>query len=159
MIYQWGGGAHNASIVGLSAQKVGERFERLRAKHGGLTADVILRDARPEGSLLHRAFEWDDKRAATEFRLRQARDLVAAVVTVISEGGESRTIRAFVQIEREGESAYTATADALADPALRRQVLNRAARELELWEHRYRELAELSEVFVAAARVRERVAS
>lgn len=155
LVYGWKPGAR----IGLKAQVVGERLEHLRQKHGGLDAVLVVEDARPPGAPTHEAFEWDDARAAEQYREDQARYLIRSV-TVQQTGEEKPSVRAFVVVNETGaEQTYTSVYVALADEQLRKQVLARALRELQQWEARYQELAELAEVLSAARAARERLAS
>jgi hypothetical protein len=49
------------------------------ARDGRLTPEQVLTDARKKTSPIHDAFEWDDSKAAEQFRLSQARHLIARV--------------------------------------------------------------------------------
>lgn len=144
MVYGWKPGFHPAG----PAQPIGERLEQLRRDHKGLTADVVVRDARPKSSVLHAAFEWDDRKAAEEHRLRQARDLIAHVVILEPETKSQDPIRAFVVVsDTDGDQTYTSIRVAMKDPILRAQVLQRAKRELADWRRRYSELEEFAALF------------
>jgi len=93
MIYQFGETARRYS-QSLDAQKIGERLEQLRQHNNGeLIKTDIIEAARPESSPLHGAFTWDDTKAAHQFRLNEARQLVRAIVTMDDESGEE--VRAF----------------------------------------------------------------
>lgn len=154
MIYQWKHGAHIRGSV--SAQAAGERLEALRQEHGQLTAEIAVEDARPEDAPLHPAFEWDDAVAAENYRLVQAREVIRSVVVVRQDNADANPIRAFVVIGDIGEQEYTSTYVALADPAMRQQVLSRALRELQQWERKYQELEELAGVLSAAREIRQK---
>ena len=52
-----------------------------------------------------------------------------------------------VNVVREDDRSYTSVEDALADPALRAQVVSQAWRELEQWRKRHAELVEFARVF------------
>lgn len=157
MTYEWKIG----SRLTADAQAVGIRLEQLRALHGGhLTAKAVVRDGRRPGSPLEPCFEWDDSRAAEKFREEQARYVLRSIVQVERETDDSepKTFRAFVVVTEGEDEHYTAVTDAMRDPALRQQILQRAFRELDQWRERYREYEELAAVFVAADAARERVA-
>lgn len=153
MIYAWTPG----SRFKPDAQVVGERCERLRKKlKGTLTADAIVDDARNPLSPLHACFEWDDRRAADGFRLDQARNLLRSLVTIVDERAAT-PIRAFVTVvsREEGDDfpasrrAYTSIVDAMANPAMRQQLLAAALNEIKLWRAKYGQLQELSSIFEA----------
>lgn len=58
-----------------------EQMNRLAAleKAGRLTAESLVDDARNPGSPLHELFEWDNERAAHEYRIEQARGIIRTV--------------------------------------------------------------------------------
>ena len=96
MLYEWKAGAR---INGMDPQRVGERLERIRQKHGVLTPTAIVEDARRKTSPLHNGFEWDDKRAAAIYREDRARAIMRCmVVTIQGSGQESTQVRAFVHV-------------------------------------------------------------
>lgn len=72
-------------VKGVPAKAAYAELERIREKRG-ITAKNVLDESRPKNAVLHPAFTWDDKRAAEEHRLWQARQLVRSVVVVSSEG-------------------------------------------------------------------------
>jgi len=146
MVYRW---KDNSPHPKVDAQVVGEHLEMLRSSHGGITARLVVDEAKAEDSPLHEAFQWDDSVAADEWRLQQARQVVNHIVVVMEkDGGEAPTItRAFVVVTQMNAETYTSVAVAMADPGLRAQVVARALRELEAIRKKYAELEELAEVF------------
>jgi hypothetical protein len=138
-------------------QAVGEHLELLKGQaEGDLTPEAVVADAQHDNSPLHNLFEWDDTEAARQHRLHQARNLIGVVVVRYLVDGETepRNIRAFVNLKMEdGGHVYRSTIASLQDPQTRDVVLSGALRELQTFERKYRDLAELSEVFDALARV------
>jgi hypothetical protein len=57
--------------------------------------------------------------------------------------------RAFVSVEDDTSRSYTSISVAMADPALRAQVVEMAKRELRAWRERYSRYEELSQYFAA----------
>jgi hypothetical protein len=155
MIYQWRPG----SRIKISAQDAGERLEYLNKQNGKLTADIVVEDAKPEESVLHPAFEWDDLKAAHQYRLEQGRHLIRSV-TIIHDTPEEepKPIRAFVVVAETPKSdVYVPTMDAMLDENLRKQVLARALAELLAIKRKYEDLAELADVFAAIDRVNDEI--
>ncbi len=72
------------TIGRVDAEVVYAELERIR-RHGGLVAERVIAAATPEGHALHPAFEWDDGKAAGEWRLVQARELIRSIAVVIDE--------------------------------------------------------------------------
>lgn len=70
----------------IDPQIAGEELERIKARHDGLTAKLVVAEARPEDAPLHCAFEWRDEVAGERYREHQARNLFKAVEVVEPEG-------------------------------------------------------------------------
>lgn len=146
MVYKWGHGSHHG---GLKAQEVGEYLNDLREKNGGsLKPAVVVRDAKYKRSPLHDYFEWDDSAAAASFREEQARRIIRAVVVEVETSDEEpRQVRAYLAVDNTKGKKYVTVQDALSDPELRAEVLDRAMRELQSWKQRYQDLKELAPFF------------
>lgn len=140
-----------SSLVKMDAQVVGNELERLEREHQHqLSPEEIVRAASEAKSPLHSAFEWDDAKAATRFRIDQARHLVSLIdVVIIREDQTEGAIRAFVSVTMDEGRGYASTVHALGDEELRKQVLKRAWQELEAWRHRHAELVEFGRLFSA----------
>lgn len=156
--YTWKPGCR----IRVPAQVVGARLELLRRRHGGMIRPHdLLEDARRPSSPLHRLFEWDDRRAAHQWRLEQAEHILRSLVAVIVTGKRPRLYRAYVAVpppERSPSAppraAYVRIEDALRSPAQRRYLLQQALDEIEWWERKYRALRELASVFAALRNAR-----
>jgi len=149
--YKWKPG----SRINIPAQEAGERLETLQKQYGHLTPQIVVEDARDSQSVFHPAFEWDDVKAAEEYRLEQARYILRHLIVVRQETEKPQEIRAFVVVKEEEQDRqwYAPTLSVLTEPELRRQVLERALRELEAFRRKYKELVELAEVLAAAEHV------
>jgi hypothetical protein len=154
MVYRWRPGAHTKT----DAQVVGEHLETLRQANGGLTARLVVDDAKASDSPLHDELEWNNARAADEYRLHQARVLMASVVVVMSVDGEKeKTTRAFVVVSEDDVDRYESIQVVLNDATLRQQVLARALRELEAWQKKYDDLEEFAGVRRAITKTKARL--
>lgn len=143
MVYQWKNGWHYAA----DAQAVGERLASLAGQVGdGLTPRAVVDDARSPKSPLHPCFEWDDAKAAEEYRVEQARAVIQRITVVIEER-PTEPVRAFVSMRAEEGRRYRSTIDVLRDPVSREQMLDEARGELSAWREKYKALEELSDVF------------
>ena len=150
MIYEWKPGAR---LSGLDAQKVGDRLQTICVKHGAITPTLVVKEAKKKTSPLHGGFEWDDRRAAQEYRLDQARLIVRSVI-VHRDGndGEPMAVRAFVHI---GEASDYEDIDVvLGIPEKREALLAQALAELEIVRRKYETLEELAGVFAAMDRAK-----
>lgn len=65
--------------------------------HNGISPSVVVDAARPKGSALHDAFQWNDKKAAEEHRLHQARQMCRALVIVNEETQEEAPVYVHVR--------------------------------------------------------------
>lgn len=96
------------AVAGVSADAVETEFQRIYGRDGELRASKVLDEARPAEAPLHPAFEWDNTKAAEEFRLHQARNLIKAV-TIIRPYGEApaaKWVHVKSQQHGEREGAY-----------------------------------------------------
>ena len=137
-------------------QIVGDKLQELRDKNNGLTASMVIEEAKHKTSVLHGAFEWDDSKAAHEWRLHSARHLMRSVEIVsTSAEGDVRNLPAFVFVKTESGPQYESLARVLSDEELRIQVLNKALKEFEQWQQRYKEYEEFLNVFESFGKTRQ----
>lgn len=128
-------------ITDADAEFVGPIFLSLEQQKGRLTPPDLLAEATPPESPLHRYFEWDNVKAAHEYRLGQARHLIASVLVVSAIGAS----KCFYNIQsNDAGRTYMNATDILSDAHLRKQVAERARNELVSWILRYRPFTELA---------------
>ncbi len=112
----------------------------VRAEHGRLTPDVIVKAARPAKHPLHSRFEWNDGIAAEAHRQAQAQELIRRVrIRQLPEGeGPIIDVRAFhaVYTEEQGH-VYEPAEDVAANPLWRAMVLRDMRREWLAMKSRY----------------------
>jgi len=103
-------------------------------------------------SALHARFTWDDKDAAYEYRISQARQIIKTVKIKITTP-ENKVIQVYkyqsLTPDRKNGNGYRATLDILSSKRLRAQLLMDALKELTRIQEQYKELNELAEVFAA----------
>jgi len=129
-------------------------LRRIAAENGGFLAPVqIVQAARPKDSPLHGKFTWDNRKAAEEYRLWEARELVK-VYWYVAEGSRER-VPVFISLssDRPVKAGYRSSADVLANPDQRGEWLQMALADLQSWKRSYAALTELKPVFAAIARV------
>jgi hypothetical protein len=117
-----------------------------------LTAEEVVEwaQAHPRSDL-HKQFEWDDTKAASEYRLWQARRVIALNVT---EGdGTRKFVSLSVDRSREG-GGYRDIDDVLRNKSLYDIMMDDALRELERVQEKYDDLKELEPLWKEVARVR-----
>jgi len=122
-----------------------ERFD------GALKPKQLVDAARPKTSPVHSLFEWNDGRAAEQFRLVQARDHINHLRIVVQIDGADRPTKAYhsVVIEGDDDRTYASVAIVRRSVELRQQVVQQALNEAERWAERYREYRELYEIIRA----------
>ena len=135
MKYAW----KRQQISKLSAQVVGDELEKLEKQNeGALLPSTVVKAARPTKSKLHGCFEWDNRKAADNYRENQARELLRKIVIVYEDQkGNTDNIRAFVRIQHDDESYYTCTARVQDDEELQDNVLEQILAELMAVKRKY----------------------
>lgn len=127
-----------ARVRKADAQLIGQAFEALKAS-GPLTAERVLNEAMNAKSPLHRYFEWDDQKAAHQYRLEQARRLIRSIEVVLEDArGKQVPMRAFYSVkDADGQRGYEAMEFVFSTPALSDQVIEEAVTQLEAWKEKY----------------------
>jgi hypothetical protein len=127
---------------GVSPSIAADELRRLQNLHGTITPELLVKEAKRSKSPLHPIFEWDDTKAAYNYRLQQARVLLNNIqITVISDG-EYRKIDVYeVTTNKEGyKSIDTFTPDDL------EYVKNSCAQNLNYWKNKLRNYKEFDKV-------------
>lgn len=148
--YAWRPGKHFA----VDAQQFGEFVESLPDKR----PESIVDAARNPKSVAHPLFEWNDSRAAQEFRLVQARSLYGSLeVDVIIYSRDKPVVHRVRAIVNSGRREYDPIEVAFSTPEKRDYILAEALRQLRALKRRYSSLSELAVVFTAFDQVEKRV--
>lgn len=130
---------------GLSRKDTATVIKELKAiesEHGIIQPLIVVEKAKTKGSPLHKFFEWNNHKAADQFRLWQARQLVASVYVRDAASENAIPIRAFVNVKLPTEDdseaqGYVSAATALRSPPLQQQVLTYAKDQLLAWRKRF----------------------
>ena len=152
------------------ASKMYTRLAQMYEENGeSLNAEDVVAEAKDKNSPFHNWFEWDDTKAARQYRLKQARDLIGSVELVRindpSADKEGR-ISGFVHITRNVVDAdgnksvkrtYVPTVKAMEDEEQRKIMLNQAMSDFENLERKYVALSEFASIFERIAEVRDHV--
>ena len=80
---------------GVDVALVVEELTRLQEVNRILTPEVVVRAAEDNNSILHKLFEWDENKAAYNWRLQQARIILNNIEVTIITDGEPREIAVF----------------------------------------------------------------
>ena len=124
-------------------QIIGEELEKIAQKAGGhLTPPAVVEAAKDRKNPLHRHFEWDDRKAAENYRLDQARQIVRCIHVENAEA-ENGASRAFLSVREKDGVSYRSFGDVLASADLQAKVLAAAERDLLAFEARYRNLEDV----------------
>lgn len=132
----------------MDHEAVRHELHTIYSTHGVCTPALVVEAATDPSSPLHPHFTWDDAEAATARRLDEARHLIRTVKIWIERPEGPKQTRAMVNVTAgpTGERTYAPVMDAMADPAMRQQVLAQAFRELQAFRRKYSDLEELASV-------------
>lgn len=135
----------------VTADIIGNHLNKLYVRHGQIKPDIVVKDAKSDKSPIHTCFEWNDGKAAHEYRLYQARNLIRSVV--IKKEGATRDVYVpkFVSVKKEdsSEREYMEIQGMMEDEYSRIQYLRQAYNELLNWKRKYADLEEFAAVFEA----------
>lgn len=141
MIYQW-----KTPLWRIDAQKAGEEMERIAKERNQLTPNVIVSESRLETALLHDYFEWNDAKAAEQYRETQAQAILRNIVTInVNEKPLAEPVRAFVSIAGE----YRSIDVVIETQPYKDELLKKALDELQSFKRKYSALSELDAIFNA----------
>jgi hypothetical protein len=140
--------------------KVIKELNRIADANGGiLRPETVVEAARPRSSILHPRFEWDNTRAAREFRLWQARQLISVCVQIIPGVNEPVSVFCSLSTDRSRRGGgYRTTVAVCSDAEMREQLLEDALQDLNAFQRKYAALRQLTSVFAAIRRIRRRAA-
>lgn len=165
--YSWRSG-YNYKV---SAETVGGVLKEIEESEGEVTSKSFLEYSRPEDSVTHSMFEWDDTVAAEKFRLYQSGRIInqLAIEIVYTDDGKptemsvdmveqsapeqkKQIVSAYVNTvgkSTRASACFTNVIDALNDSAKRSVVLENAKSELSSFKKKYGSLKELAVVVKA----------
>lgn len=140
MVYQWKSASRIRADVNASAEVMNQLAER-----NALTAENLVEVSRPIDAPLHNEFEWDNNKAADEYRKAQARNIINALVIVPDEQIPAKEpVRAYFKIEQE--RTYTQLTTIMSNPTRKELLLKTALSELSAFQRKYATLEELTDV-------------
>lgn len=148
MVYKW-----RTYEQKVPAQVVGERIEQLDKEYGEVTAQTLLDDARPEASVLHPLYEWNDTVAAEKYRLSQSGKILSELVAVeveIPDVPIEEPLRAFASISRKNEAGrYRPIVTIMSDTDMKKQVMDNCRAEIAAVERKYKGLVDFAAILQA----------
>lgn len=152
---------YGSRINNKQAKEYGEHLDELIKIHGNkLTPKNVIDDAEKEESPLHGFFEWNDGKAAREWRLQQARVLMGSITVEIIELDSPtenleielpENIRGFSNItEEKTEGRIYVNIDRIAkEENLRQYLVKQAWKALLHWKQQYKEYIEFDKIIKA----------
>lgn len=108
---------------------------QLAQRNGGvLRVDDVLEEARQEGSILHKHFEWDDSKAAEQYRRDQARALIQRCKITLVDNTPVQ-VRAFVSLpsDRDAGGGYRLTAEVVSDETMKAELVRDIKMTIARW--------------------------
>lgn len=142
MVYKWKNYKYS-----VPAEVVGKHFQKLEKKEGALTSQNVLESARSEKSPIHSLFEWDDTKAAEQYRLKQAAQLICNLTVEIETDDKPIECRAYMDVSEAKVGSFINVQSAFQSEESREVVLRRALNELSAFKAKYKNLLELQDVF------------
>lgn len=127
-------------------QTIGDALTKIANEAGGrlLPKSVVLA-ARESKHPLHKHFEWDDTVAAEHYRHDQARTLITCI-KIVDDKQDREPARAFLSISDKSGVSYRPLQVVMGSTELQLAVLQRAERDLEAFEKRYRDLGDICDL-------------
>jgi hypothetical protein len=149
-------------------QQIKDRLIELYKNNGGLTPEAVVQDAKDKGSPLHECFEWDVNKAANEYWLDTARQLIRTVKVEVIHNNKIIKAPYFVRDPQmpANQQGYIATVDLRDKKSLAREaVVEECARAAAAFR-RAQEVAaavaveqDVTELLNATVQLREKVVS
>lgn len=143
------------------AERVRKELQSIqdRDKDNKVRPEAVVEFARNKSTALHKKFEWRNDKAASEYRLWQARQIINVYVTVLPHPEASGPIRAWVSLASDRVlkgGGYRSIESVLTNDEKRAELLGQAIRDLKRLQQQYRLLSELDPVFRAINAVSRR---
>jgi len=142
-------------------QSKADRIKALADKHGGITPEIVLADARKKSSPLHKHFVWDDTQAAEKYRLVQAAELIRRIKVTYEYAPEKIvSVRAYHAIapqhgeegeDDNGRAVYVTLATAL--ESYHDQLMEQCRRDMAAFRQKYAALQQVSHIVEAMEQI------
>ena len=133
-------------------------LQRIASSNGGLLRpDDVVQAARDPGSPLHGCFEWDDSKAAHEYRVHIARNLISSFRLVTVRDGKSIRVPLYVHTGGR-DQGYMEVTQVMDDTEVKRAAMTEEFWRTESALERAEGLAAYFGLELKVHRLRERVA-
>ena len=129
-------------------ERIGTELAALYKTHGGLTPQGVVKWARAnKSSALHSRFEWDNSKAAEQYRLWQARELIVEVEAIYPDGKKRQVYVSPLSVR--GTVGYQTLVGVLSHTERRAEFLAQALDEYQRVGAKFLDLQELAGVRAA----------
>ena len=129
MEYTW----HEHARVRIDPNLAGAELDAIHQQYGEVTPQLVLERAVDESNPLHQGFEWDDAKAANEYRLGTARRIIRYLV-VKSDDEEKEPV--FIHVTDGDRKYYEKTSIAISQPDIWMKVITEEKSRLNSIEKR-----------------------
>jgi hypothetical protein len=145
--YQW---KQKSLAKGVDPDLAIEELNRIQKKHGSLTPNVVVKESESENAVLHPIFEWNDTKAAHNYRVQQARTHVLnnIEVEVIGSGVSEFRIPNYEVVRDENNNrGYKEVSTLSLSEA--DQVKQQALKSLNYWSEKLKIYSKFSDVLIS----------
>lgn len=131
----------------VTPNQVSGELERIRKAKNGLTSRAVVDESKPVDAVLHNEFTWDNKKAADQWRLKEAAEIISCV-QVVYETGPKEPQRQYVKLEREPEKSreFAPVDEVLSIQRHRDALILELLRDLQSFRRRFSLVSDLSHV-------------
>jgi len=138
--------------------KYTDELEFIRKRHAGLLRprDIVAYAERSD-TALHSYFEWDDDKAAYEYRLEQARRLIRIHVCLLPN--DNKTIRVYASLpsdQKKSGGGYRTIVNILNHAERREEMLKYILDELIRVKNKYEHFYELKNIWIEIDKAKEK---
>lgn len=109
---------------------------KIQERDGVCSPEALVSAAQSPKSPIHSLFEWDDSKAAKEWRKHQARQIVASFKIELSGQRAPQFVHANIVVDGKAKEGYLPIEVAMDDEAIRRQIFREARAALAGWNAR-----------------------
>ena len=145
----------------MKHETITEELLQIAEENNGFCSPAkVVEFARNKKTLLHSKFQWDNDKAAEQYRLWQARQIISLELTVVNRTEKStEPVRMFWSLDedRETEKGYRLITDILSSEELTDKLLHQALNELTIFSNKYHQLEALRTVFTAIDALKENI--
>lgn len=150
--YEWSemGEVRYAKLT--TPEKLAAELKRFNGPDG-FKPHQIVEAARAKGSYFHQFFEWDDKKAAENYRVQQARALIASIRIITDDDPDALPrARAFYSVTQRRARGYHDVETIRNSHELQRRLLDQVDRELQQIVDRHIAVRSIAPIIAEARR-------